>query len=91
MKTVSAVTIVFFLVSLAGGCSAGGRSPTIDVFGSYFPSWMACLVLGVVLTVIARQVLCGFKLDAHVRAAGLVYPCMIVLWTMIVWSVCFKN
>ena len=79
------------LIATADGCSLGMRSPTVDVFGSYFPSWIVCLVSGILLTVVTHQILLGFRLVAHLRAAGLVYPCMIVLWTMIAWIVCFKN
>jgi hypothetical protein len=52
---------------------------------------MACIVLGLVLTLIARQVLIGLKLNVHLRLVGLVYFCMTVLWTLAVWLVFFKN
>lgn len=65
--------------------------PTLDVLGSYFPAWMVCIILGLVLTVIARQFLIGLKLNAHLRPAGLVYVCMMILWTMAIWLVCFQN
>jgi len=67
------------------------RSPTLDVLGSYFPAWMVCIVLGLVLTVIARQILIGLKLNAHLRLAALVYLCMTILFTMAVWLVCCEN
>jgi len=70
------------------GCA---HSPTLDVLGSYFPAWMVCIVLGLVLTVIARQLLIAFKLNAHLRLAGLVYVCLTVLWTLFAWLVWFKN
>ena len=73
---------------LLAGCA---HSPTLDVLGSYFPAWMVCIVLGLVLTVIARQLLIAFKLNAHLRPAGLVYVCLTVLWTLVVWLVWFKN
>ena len=52
---------------------------------------MVCIILGLVLTVIARQLLIGLKLNAHLRPAGLVYLCMAILWTMAAWLVCFQN
>ena len=52
---------------------------------------MMCIVLGLVLTVITRQLLIGFKLHDHLRLAGLVYVCLTVLWTMVVWLIWFKN
>ena len=67
------------------------HSPTLDVLGSYFPAWMLCIVFGLTLTIIARQVLIGLKLNGHLRLAGLVYCCMTILFTMAVWLVCFKN
>jgi hypothetical protein len=73
---------------LLAGCA---HSPTLDVLGSYFPAWMVCIVLGLALTVITRQLLIGFKLNVHLWFAGLVYVCMTVLWTLAVWLLCFKN
>ena len=67
------------------------HSPTLDVLGSYFPAWMVCLILGLVLTSVARQILIGLKLNAHLRPVGLVYLCMMILWTMAVWLICFKT
>ena len=52
---------------------------------------MVCIVAGLILTVIVRQVLIGLKLNAHLRAAGFVYLCMTILWTMAVWLVFFKT
>ena len=51
---------------------------------------MVCLILGLVLTSVARQILIGLKLNVHLRPAGLVYLCMTILWAMAVWLVCFK-
>jgi hypothetical protein len=67
------------------------NSPTLDVLGSYFPAWMACIVLGLVLTLLTRQLLIGFKLNAHLRVAPLVYVCLLISWTLVVWLVCYKN
>ncbi len=67
------------------------RSPTIDVLGSYFPAWMVCILLGIVATIVVRQILVGLRLDAHLRPAGLVYTSMMVLWTMAAWLVLFGN
>lgn len=67
------------------------QSPTVDVLGSYFPAWMACIVLGLTLTLIMRQFLVGLKLAAHLRLAPLVYVCLTISWTMVFWLVCYKN
>lgn len=67
------------------------RSPTFDVLGSYFPAWMACIISGILLTLITRQLLIGFKLNTHLYPAPVVYVCMMILFTMAVWLVLFKS
>jgi len=77
---------------LSAGCRAAAmRSPTIDVLGSYFPAWMLCILLGLATTIIVRQILVGLRLDSHLRTAGLVYVCMMILWTMTAWLVLFND
>lgn len=82
------LSLTFLPALLLVGCA---HSPTFDVLGSYFPGWMVCIVLGLALTVITRQLLIGFKLNVHLRLAGLVYVCMTVMWTLVVWLFCFKS
>jgi len=54
---------------LLAGC---GRAPTFDVVGSFFPAWLFCLAVAVLLTVIARW----FFLHVRVALAPqiLIYP-----------------
>ena len=73
------------------GCGVNRHSPTIDILGSYFPAWIICIVLGLALTLIARQVLIGFKLNTHLHPAPLVYISMLVFFTLTLWLVFFKN
>ncbi|MBV9273104.1 MAG: hypothetical protein JO333_04360, partial [Verrucomicrobia bacterium] len=41
------------LASLPSRCARlGSYAPSIDVYGSYFPAWLVCLAIGVVLTVL---------------------------------------
>jgi hypothetical protein len=63
----------------------------VDVLGSYFPAWIICIVIGLVLTILARQVLIVLKLDKHLRPAPLVYLCLMVCFTLLVWLIFFKN
>jgi hypothetical protein len=93
MKTFRRSPLVLLLaVLLLGGChSMDDHSPTIDIVGSYFPAWVLCIVLGLALTLVSRQLLVGFKLNVHLLPAALVYPCMIILFTLAVWLAFFKN
>src|SRR6266853_1100277 len=56
-------------IFLQGGCA---HSPTVDVLGSYFPSWMLCIVVGLVSTLIVRLLLIGFGIYSHLRLKPLV-------------------
>jgi hypothetical protein len=60
------------------------HAPQIDVFGSYFPAWMVCIVVAIFLTVLVRQLLVALRIDAHLRPAGLVY---LSLWVVFALSI----
>ncbi|MDB6023375.1 MAG: hypothetical protein JWQ04_3232 [Pedosphaera sp.] len=91
MKAFRRSTLVLLPAILAGCRSMRARSPTIDVLGSYFPAWLLCIVVGLALTLITRQLLVGFNLKVHLHPAALVYPCMLLLFTLAVWLAFFKN
>lgn len=73
---------------LAGGCA---YSPSIDVLGSYFPAWMACIVIGLFITLIVRLLLIGFGIHHYMRLKLLVFSCMLIFFTLTVWLLFFKN
>ena len=71
----------FFLTS----CS---RAPSFDILGSFFPAWLVCLVLGLLLTVAARW----FFLRFHIAIALpiLTYPSLTALFTFALWLAFFR-
>lgn len=91
MRFLKYLFIALPLSLVSAACQAEGHSPTVDVLGSYFPAWIFCILLGLALTLIARQVLIGLKLNTHLRPAPLVYICMLISLTLVVWLVLFKN
>jgi hypothetical protein len=90
-RTFRLILISLPCASLAGCGGLSNHSPTIDVLGSYFPAWMICIIAGVGLTVIARGVLIALGLGARVRPAAIVYPCLMLLFTMAVWLLFYRN
>jgi hypothetical protein len=80
-----------FIGLMLSGCGVNDHSPTVDIVGSYFPAWIICIVLGLALTLITRQVLIGLKLNTHLRPAPLVYVSMLVFFTLTLWLAFFKN
>ena len=49
------------------------------------------MIFGIVFTVVVRLVLIGLMVDRYVRFKPLVYTCMTVLFTAMVWLMFFKN
>ena len=76
---------------LLAGCHADAHSPTLDVLGSYFPAWVVCIVIGLALTLITRQIFIGLKINAHLRPIVLVYLCLMVFYTLGIWLLFFQN
>lgn len=72
-------SICVFLVLLAG-CE---RAPSFDVLGSYFPAWLACLALALLLTAAARWVLS--RLHIVIAVPILTYPSLVALFTFALW------
>lgn len=75
-------------LSLLGGCA---HSPTVDVLGSYFPAWMLCIIVGLVVTLLIRLLLIGFGIYPHLRLKPVIICCMAVFFTLVIWLGFFKN
>jgi YtcA family len=67
------------------GCS---QAPSFDIIGSFFPAWLVCLVVALLLTAAAYWVL----LRAHVVLAlpVLSYPSLTILFTLALWLAFFR-
>jgi hypothetical protein len=70
---------------LLAGCE---RAPSFDILGSYFPAWLVCLMLAILLTVLARWLL--LRLQIAVVLPILVYPSLTALFTFALWLVFFR-
>jgi hypothetical protein len=90
MKSLPARIAFWSAVSLMTGCRSA-HSPTVDVLGSYFPAWIICIVAGLVLTILARQLFIALKVNQHLRPAPLVYLCLQICFTLLLWLIFFKN
>lgn len=69
------------------GC---GRAPAINIMGSFFPAWMICLTLGVILAFVVRFTLLRYRLETEVGPLALFYPCVVVLSTCLLWLIFFR-
>jgi hypothetical protein len=74
--------------ALLSGCQLG---PDITVVGSYFPSWMACLVLGILGAIVFWQIFTHTGLDPYLGPRLLVYPGLVILITLVLWLGVFRG
>jgi hypothetical protein len=76
----------FVLVVLVlDGCA---RAPSFDVLGSFFPAWLACLALALLLTAAVRWLLS--RLDIVIAVPILTYPSLVALFTFALWLAFFR-
>ncbi len=79
--------VVALLLPLSG-C---GLAPSVNVLGSFFPAWLICIVIGVVLTILTRQVFVAMQIASHLGPTALVYPCLAGLWIFATWLLLFGS
>jgi hypothetical protein len=73
------------------GLSGCARTPSVDVFGSFFPVWMFCLAGGILLTLVARRLLVVAAIDKDLGPPALIYPCLAALLACAIWMVGFHD
>jgi hypothetical protein len=61
------------------------RCPSLNIFGTFFPSWMLCSVIGIVIALIAYAVISRTRLGAEIRPALLGYSSLALSVTFILW------
>jgi hypothetical protein len=79
------VLLLSTTISLVG-CQ---RAPSIDVLGSFFPAWLLCLVLGIVLTTGTRFLLLKLHLEEAFSPPILMYASSTALFTFALWLLFF--
>jgi hypothetical protein len=73
---------------LAGFAMTGcARAPAFDILGSFFPAWLLCLAVGLLLTFLARWVL--VRLGIAIAVPVLTYLSLTILFACAVWLAFF--
>jgi hypothetical protein len=79
-----------YLLAVCLLCSGCNHAPSIDIIGSFFPVWMLCLSIAVVLAFVVRHFLVRFNLDSEVGPVALFYPSVVILFTSLLWLIFFR-
>jgi hypothetical protein len=75
---------LLLVAPLLSSCS---RAPSIEVLGSFFPAWLVCFIVAIVLTALARLALLRLRMKAALPL--LVYPSLAALFTFVLWLIFF--
>ena len=78
-------------IAIALPVAACSYSPTMNLLGSYFPAWMLCAVIGIVASVIIRQILAVAGINDYVIAPLLTYAGLAVSATLLAWLLWFGH
>lgn len=69
-------------------CTTGcGRAPSFDIMGSFFPAWLVCFIVSILLTAIARALLSRY---VEVVWPVLVYPSLAAVFALALWLALFR-
>jgi len=74
------------LLPLAG-C---GRAPSFNILGSFFPAWLICMIVGIVLAAVVNWVLTTLKQEKLISWGILVYPCLAAFFAFTLWLIFFS-
>jgi YtcA-like protein len=69
---------------LLTGC---GRAPAFDVLGSFFPAWLVCFAVAILLAVLCRAVL---QPRVEISLPVFVYPSLTAIFTFALWLALFR-
>ena len=87
-KAQRAVSLAVFLLglSLFAGCQ---QAPSFNILGSFFPAWLVCLIVGILLAAGSHFLLLAVHLEKALSPAILMYPCLTALFTFALWLIFF--
>jgi hypothetical protein len=69
------------------GCDG---APALNVIGSFFPAWMVCLIISIVVTGLLRLFLVRRQLEPAVQPVALFYPAVVLLLCCLLWLIFYR-
>jgi hypothetical protein len=85
-KHAAAGPLLLLGVLPVAGCQ---HAPSINVLGSFFPAWLLCLTLGILLAAGSRFLLPVVHLEEALSPPVVMYPCLAALFTFGLWLLFF--
>ena len=92
---ISSAELEIYLQRLRGRSNeqtqVSAMGPTINIIGSFFPSWMLCAAIGIVAALLGRRLFIRTGLDPYVGPPALVYSSLGILVTLVLWVAFFRG
>jgi YtcA family len=85
-KSVAVGALLLLDVLSFAGCRL---PPSINVLGSFFPAWLLCLIMGILLSAGSRILLLAVHLEEVLSPPIVMYPSLTVLFTISLWLLFF--
>ncbi|MGB8990253.1 MAG: YtcA family lipoprotein, partial [Candidatus Sulfotelmatobacter sp.] len=63
------------------------RAPSFDILGSFFPAWLVCFVVAILLTVLSRELLRRY---VEIVWPIVTYPSLTALFAFALWLTWFR-
>jgi hypothetical protein len=76
--------------SLILGSTGCSRAPSLNILGSFFPAWILCGVVGIVLTIVVRLLFVRVNFEKELSPLALIYPCLAAFFTFSLWLLFFS-
>ena len=76
--------VLVLALLLMTGCE---RAPSFDILGSFFPAWLVCLVVAILLTAVSRVLLSRY---VEIVWPVLVYPSLTAIFAFALWLAIFR-
>jgi len=83
-RAVKRPLLLSLLPWLLAGCS---RAPSVDILGSFFPAWLFCLAVSVLVAALVRWALSWFH--TNLALPVLAYPSLVAFLTLALWLIFF--
>uniref|UniRef100_I2PX60 Uncharacterized protein YtcA n=1 Tax=Desulfovibrio sp. U5L TaxID=596152 RepID=I2PX60_9BACT len=82
------LTLCFASCHLLAGCN---HVPSQNIAGSFFPSWMLCAVVAIVLTLVIRLIIVKTGVNAYIQARLVIYLGLTTSLTFVLWLEWYGN
>ena len=84
------LAVIVAVAAATVSATACSRAPSFNILGSFFPAWILCGVIGILLTVGVRVLFVRANFEQELSPLILVYPCLAAFFTFSIWLLFFS-